>query len=490
MKHLYICVLMAAALTSGTVLGGVKGDIGFEDVKVAKVNDRLNLNVDLVLDSLKLGRNNQIFVSPVISCDTARVVLPALLVNGRNMHFAYERGAITRMIKDYTIAKEVRRLKGPQTVEYAVAAPFENWMMTPAANVTFLVDTCGCGHAFASSYTPSMTLELNPGTDMQSVFVTPEAAYAKVPVSIHEGRARVQFEVDKTELHTEPYICASGQRIDNRRQLQTINDSISYALSDPNVEIASITITGYASPESPYSHNDYLATNRSRSLAEYLAAKYNLPKEAYNYGSVPENWGEFREMTVNATDITDQQRADLLELIDRPVYGPADYDSKEKELKTSPKFATLYRTKILPEWFPQLRATKFTIKTRLKPLSDEQLARVMETTPELMSLNQMYRVAHLYPDGSDDFNRIVNTALRYYPDDPVANTNAAIAALNCGDLETAQALLRKAGDSPEAENARGILATHRGDFDEAVRHFNAAGNLQEAVKNRRLIDAE
>ncbi len=121
-------------------------------------------------------------------------------------------------------------------------------------------------------------------------------------------------------------------------------------------------------------------------------------------------------------------------------------------------------------------------------MSDERLAEIILTTPELMSLNQMFRVARLYPEGSAEFNRTIETALKHYPNDPVANLNAAVAAIAAGDFDRATELLAKAGDSPEAENARGILAAHRADFDTARKHFEAAGSLPEALKNRALLD--
>ena len=362
----------------------------------------------------------------------------------------------------------------------------QSWMMHRDTEVRMVLDTCGCGHLYGSSVgTPSM-LNLNPAPRMRLVYYSP--AVTEQPVSVHEGRARVQFEVDRTELHPTPYVCRNGQRIDNRAQLQVIEDSVRYALSDPNVEIASINICGYASPESPYMHNETLATNRSRSLAEYIGSRFNLPSQKCTYNSVPENWAEFRDLVVNATDITSKQRQDLLELIDRPAYGPSDYDAKEKELKTSPKFAQLYRTKILPEWFPQLRCTQFTINTRLKPLDDNKLAEVIKVTPELMSLNQMFRVARLYPEGSDKFNDVIEIARRYYPEDPVANLNAAIAAIQKGDLDSAERMLTKAGNSPEAMNARGVLEAHKGDFDAAMKYFRSAGQLPEALKNKALLE--
>ena len=64
----------------------------------------------------------------------------------------------------------------------------------------------------------------------------------------------------------------------------------------------------------------------------------------------------------------------LLSLIARPAYGPSDYDAKERELKSSKVLSRIYREKILPVWFPQLRCTKFVINTRLRPMPDEKLA--------------------------------------------------------------------------------------------------------------------
>ena len=138
------------------------------------------------------------------------------------------------------------------------------------------------------------------------------------------------------------HMCAAtANASDNREQLKMIEDSVRYALSDPNVEISRIDICGYASPESPYMHNEYLATNRSRSLSEYIGRRFSLPADRCTYSSVPENWAEFRELAVAADDITEAQRRDLLELIDTPAYGASDYDAKEKELKTDRRFASL-----------------------------------------------------------------------------------------------------------------------------------------------------
>lgn len=488
MKKLFLTIL-AAACAMTVFAASDSGRIITRDINYHRVGGMFQLSADLVLDSLKLNANHQLFVTPVVGGPNGQeAVMPSVLINGRNMHYAYLRGSLSpEVMNRYTIVDEVQRHNGKsQKIAYMQQIPMQPWMYDLRTSLHLVYDTCGCGHPSGKAIGPDIKVDLNPAPRMRLCQITPQVT--ELPVTVHEGEARVQFEVDKTVLHTEPYRTRRGnQLIDNREQLAIIIDSVRYATTDPNVEIARIDICGYASPESPYLHNQQLATDRSRALAEYLGDRFNLPREQCTYDAVPENWAEFRQMVADATDITERQRTDLLELIDTPAYGPADYDAKERTLKTDPRFSQLYASKILPEWFPRLRATKFAISTRLRPLSDEKLAEIIHTTPELMSLNQMMRVARLYPEGSDKFNEIIEIALSRYPEDPVANLNAAVTAIAAGQLDRAEQLLLKAGNSPEAENARGVIATHRGDFTSALRHFEAAGVLPEAVKNKALI---
>lgn len=484
-----ITLSLAALLSlSGAFAARQSGPVKAQDVNYHQLSGDFRVSMRLLLDSVELAPNRQLFVTPVMEDGSGHAVaFPTVLLNGRNMHYAYERGTLPKdLFSRYDIMREVRRDNGrPQSLDYAAVTPWQDWMYGSGLTMTLLTDTCGCGVWGGTGVAKLPSPDFNPVERMVPAYVTPKVT--ALPVAIHEGKARVQFEVDKTVLHDSIYVCRNGQRIDNRAQLQIIYDSVSYALSDPNVEIASIDVCGYASPESPYTHNDYLATNRSRALAEYLGERFRLPAGSTTYSAVPENWEEFREMVVAAGDITDEQRADLLELIDAPAYGPADYDAKENTLKNDRRFAKLYRSKILPEWFPKLRATKFAITTRLRPASDEKLAQIINETPELMSLNQMFRAAKVFPEGSADYDRIIMIAARQYPDSEEANMNAAASLLRQKRYEEAAPYLEKAGNSAEAENARGILAASRHDFDAARRHFDAAATLPEARTNRALL---
>lgn len=491
MKHSLFIILLALVAALPTHARKSEGKIEARNVQVVPVNKACAVSADLVLDGLTLAANEQMLVTPILESPAAgqTLQLPTILFSGRNMHYVYlrEGAAFDTGDNHYNISAEQRRLNGkPQTYAYNETVPLQPWMHNTDARLVFAYDVCGCGAFATRDLANPYLLALNPVERMLvAPFPTPDPSKRK-PTN-HNGRARVQFEVDKTELHATPYVCKNGQRIDNRQQLQVIDDSISYALQNPNVEIESISICGYASPESPYDHNDYLATNRSRALSEYIADKYRLPRERSHYSAVPENWVEFDSLARFATDITEQQRADLRQLIAQPCYGPSDYDAKEATLKTDPRFAQLYKTKILPEWFPLLRCTQFTITTQLKPLTPIQLRDVMAKTPELMSLDEIYMVANSYEHGSPEFLEAMAVALKWYPNDPVANGNAAALAIEHKDYAAADGYLAKAGNSPESNVLRGIVATYKGDYDAARRYFEQAPSCPEAQRNLQLI---
>lgn len=467
------------------------GTITARDITLSPSGDYVVVNINFVADQLKLGRNHQVFVTPYIEdpAGNKSVMLPTYLFNGRSMHYTYLRSGQTKATGKtrYDIAREIYSHKAlDATVEYTQRVAMEPWMLHQDAVLRLNYDTCGCGRNLGSD-SMRQPLNLNPVDRMLLLpYPTPDPTRRK-PIN-HHGRSRVQFEVNRIELHTEPYRCKSGQLIDNREQLQIIEDSIRYAISDPNVEIESITICGYASPETPFEHNDYLATNRSRALSEYIAKRFSLPAERCRYTAVTENWGEFREQVLAATDITEQQRRDLLELIDRPCTLPAEYDAKEATLKTDPRFAKLYAEKILPQWFPILRCTQFDIRTQLKPLTPIQLREVMEKTPDLMSLDEIYLVANSYEHGSEGFLHAMAVALQKYPEDAVANANAAAVSIEKKDYAAAEEYLKKAGDGSVAEVLRGICATWKGDFKTARQHFLNAGDSPEAKRNLKLIN--
>ncbi len=506
-----LITLTITTLLASPALATVKEYISANNIETFFTDKFLIVTADIVLDSLDLKTNRQVVITPIVeskdsSQDSSQgsttsqpnnsttpqphnsITLPSVLVNGRNMHISYERGLLSNFpaLKNHVIWKELRRYNGTrQTVEYVAKVPLEPWMQEKGTRLSLRYDPCGCGVASAPEIfnVPIEEPVLPEELITNAIVAIPPI---NVPeVQIHAGKARIQFEVDRTALHVEPYTCRNGQRIDNRDELKVIDDSVKYALSDPNVELVGIDICGYASPESPYLHNVELADGRSMALADYLADHYRLPRENVTYSYVPENWGEFREMVLNSNEISELQRRRLLELIDAPATTPEEYDRKETLLKTDPRYANLYKNIILPDWFPKLRATTFALKTQLKDLDDEQLKQAFKTSPGKMSLQQLCRVANEYNSDSDEFNDVVLTALAKYPNDQIAIVNAAIGAMARGEYDRARSLLKDAEQTPEVFNMKALMAEAERDYAGAARFYQLAGDPEKAEMLRK-----
>ena len=179
---------------------------------------------------------------------------------------------------------------------------------------------------------------------------------------------------------------------------------------------------------------------------------------------------------VNENDIPQKEAA--LEIINSNMQP----DAKEKALlKKAPQ---AYRYLLQNVW-PSLRRTDYTIEYDVQAFNVAKAREVIKTRPQKLSLQEMYLVAQTYPKGSAEFNNVFDIAVRMFPEDKLANLNAASAAIERGDKVSAEKYLLKAGDSAEANNARGCLASMKEDYQTAKQYFEKAiaGGLKEAQEN-------
>ena len=92
----------------------------------------------------------------------------------------------------------------------------------------------------------------------------------------------------------------------------------------------------------------------------------------------------------------------------------------------------------------------------------------------LSILQEMYAVAQTYEVGSAEYKEVFETAVRLFPEDEVANLNAANAAMARKDYVSASRYLEKAGNDPRAVYARGILAGLQSDYQLAISYLQQA----------------
>ena len=91
----------------------------------------------------------------------------------------------------------------------------------------------------------------------------------------------------------------------------------------------------------------------------------------------------------------------------------------------------------------------------------------MRTQPQKLSLQELFLVAQDCEPGSKEFDEVFDIAVRMYPDDPIANLNAANTALRHKDLKAARRYLAKTSAIPQSVYARGICALLEKNYAEA-----------------------
>ena len=161
---------------------------------------------------------------------------------------------------------------------------------------------------------------------------------------------------------------------------------------------------------------------------------------------------------------------------------------KERKIKTT--FLNDYAF-LLKEVYPGLRHSDYAVKYEVRAYTDvEEIKHLLKTQPQKLSLEEMYLVAQGLDLGSEEYNEIFDIAVRMFPNDEVANLNAANTAMSRGDMKNAERYLSKAGDSPQALYARGTYAALEKNYDMAEKLFMEAASkgLSEAEGGLRQLE--
>ena len=338
------------------------------------------------------------------------------------------------------------------------------------ASVRINTDTCGCGNLMGRNVgTP---VEVNPHWERKCAlaYVTPTVE-GDDPVLSLQGKAYLDFPVNRTELHPDYH--------NNPAELHKIMATIDTVRNNPKVTITSISIHGYASPEGHYDNNIRLAKGRAATLKDYVERQYDIPSSVYHVQSTPEDWAG---LEAYLTKSNMPERDALLDI----VHSDLEPDTKDHTLKA--RYPEAYNI-ILNACYPYLRHSDYEVKYKIRPMTDQEAAQLIDTEPRLLSLTKMCRIARLYEVGSDDYNKVILTAANVYPTDTTANVNAANVMIRKGDLIAAKEYLKRAGNTPEANNALGIIALTEMRYDDARSLFTQAAQMgcQEAKKNLELM---
>lgn len=445
--------------------------VGVTDASIERSGNYMQVDIDLLLKNLDVKSNRALILTPVltgINDTTASCKLPSVGIYGRNRYLYYLRQGKSSIAGDK--ATNYREEKCPDSISYRQLLDYEPWMRK--SSLTFTVREFGCCSKLISEKSASLADYAAP-VDLELIFVRPQAEQAKNRSL--EGSAYIDFPVDKTVIYPD------YRR--NTAELGRIRATIDSVRSDKDVTITSVWLKGYASPESPYSHNSDLAIGRTEALKQYIKRLYNFNDNLIYTDYQPEDWDGLRKYVEHSDRLSDKEG--ILALIDRTDLDP---DVRESRIKKA--YPDDYRF-LLENCYPALRHTDYRVAYTIRSFTDmDELKQVFATQPQKLSLNEIYLIAQTYEPGTDEFSDIFETAVRLYPDDEIANLNAANASLSHNNLTAAERYLEKAGESPEAKYARGVLKYKKDDIAGARAEFAAAAamGLNRAADALHLLD--
>ncbi len=444
--------------------------VSVDSLKIERNNNYMAVEMNIILSQLDVESNRAVLLTPRLVKEQDTLDLPSIGIYGRQRYFFYVRNGESMLSgKEETT---FRANEKPESVPYHCTVPYQAWMN--GSKLELYRSDYGC----CSSLLAEQAGELGMHKDKffpELVYIRPKGDIGKERSL--EGEAFVDFPVDQTVIYP------NYRR--NVEELGKIQASIDSVKNDSDITITQVWLKGYASPESPYSHNTDLAIGRTAALKKHIQQLYKFDENIIATDYEPENWAGLRKY-VEESNI--DNRTEILALIDKTEMDP---DAREWKIKST--YPKEYKF-LLDNCYPALRKTDYRIAYIIRTFSDiEEIKRVLKTQPQKLSLNEFYLAAQELAPGTEEFTEVFEIAVRMFPNDETANLNAANAAMRRNELDKAERYLAKAGNTPEAVYARGAHAYLSGNYDAAETLFRkakemgvkeAVGTLEELPKRK------
>ncbi|MDE6753311.1 MAG: hypothetical protein K2J82_01725 [Muribaculaceae bacterium] len=438
------------------------GNIAIKSVDVSRNDSRLDLRMSLDASRLRLDKNKEMIYTPMIVNETDTLRMSSFTIAGRNRWYSHLRNDKKFDPSLYRSGEVVA------PIEYSYSVPYADWM--DKSNIVVETVEYGCCKSNKGELNvPIAEIDYTPATfTPEYAYITPKAEAVKMR-SI-SARAYIDFPVNRTEIFPD------YRR--NPEELRKIQGTIDSVRNDPNLSITGINIHGYASPEGSYKNNERLAKGRTEALAAYVNSLFHFPKGTFTTEYTPEDWAglkEYVESDIAATTLSNRDA--ILEIIDSPKYAN-NPDGRNEAIRFN--YPADYKF-LLENIYPGLRHSDYDVKFNVRDFTDpKEIIETMRTAPQNLSLQELFVAANSVEKGSPTYNEAFEIAAKMFPDDPVANLNAAFCALQQDNLPAAEHYLQKAGDSDEAKYARGILLARLGKNEDAQEIFKSLPLMKQA----------
>ncbi len=423
-------------------------------MRVDRGDSQITLSMTLDPKAYKVKSNNMLTLTPMLVSETDTVEMAPVRIAGKGAWYAKIRDGVYE-------PQTILRADKAEPLEYIAAVPYGPQFEKSSIIVrTDTSSVCNCN--------PPLE-ELVPVADLDYSRFTPELPFEYIApkdtadkVFDLSGRANIIFKVNRTDI--------DWSYLSNQAELDSIMKSVNAVRDNEYATVERILLTGYASPEGPYANNVRLAKGRTEVVKKYVEDHSTFPSSVYDTSSVPEDWQGLRAWIAASSE---PQKEAMIAFIDDPSV-PIE---KKNDVFRS-KFPKEYPF-LLKNVYPELRHTDYKITYSIRKFFDiDEIKKVFDRNPRLLSLNEFYLLAGKYAPGTPDYDKVFATAAVMYPESAVANLNAAGSAMALGNLNAAHMYLDKVKPSPEASYARGILSAKEGDYAKALQLLKEANQAR------------
>jgi hypothetical protein len=448
--------------------------------------DKLALRMTVDMNSLYIRSvENRIYTPILVSVKHKKEIeLPKIIIKGKRRYKADQREEVLSGHLMITVPANdshrsiyaIEKYDKNSSIPYRTLVAYKDWMSEATLNIREEVYGC-CGVLLETRMHRDVFQKTGFGIQPKFRYIVPEREVEKRRYEI--GKAYLDFPQGQSAI--------DPSFRNNRQELDKINQMIVMISSDPDVNVQSIEMRGYASPESSESYNKQLSSHRAQATRDYFVhLTTRIPASLYQVGSGGEDWEGLKNLLA---DYPVSHKNDILSIINTTQ----NLDKREQLIKNvgnGEPYRLIYRN-----LYPKLRRVDCQINYIARDFSiDEGKQRIIDK-PKLLSQNEMYQVARTYPEGSDNFNSTIITAQRHFPQNDEANLNAAAVALSENNAALAENYLSqiKNTNSPDYANCMGVLCILKGDYNMAEMYLKraqaegiieATHNLQELYKVR------
>ena len=258
---------------------------------------------------------------------------------------------------------------------------------------------------------------------------------------------------------------------------------------DSRVDIKSIQISSFASPEGEVDLNNNLAQDRGNSTMKAFINKSKKmkfdagkDKDFYKITSKGEDWDGFKT-EVSKTDNEDK------DLILRVLEMTSDLNKREKEIRNMAKSYAFLEKQVLP----QLRRSIITVNYEEVGYSDEELKSLVSINPDTLDLEEIIQASL----NEEDINiqlKNYNNAERLFPNDWRVINNIGYIKYMMGDTDGAGKSFEKAmaitDNKIVSNNVGAVRHVSNGKSSDEIKSLFESSNTDESKYNVGLIQIE